>query len=244
MKYPVDIPVIPPPMTTTSTSKSSSGGGKRRTSGSVDFQIDWFIMPCRFSGFGEFEEQSINQHLNKADVETYPKPFSPKGSFPWTKNPPATAADNPASKKRRRGRCAPSSILILRPLDALLFFQEPSQHVLQNASVSEILDFDVAVESRDGVEGHFIAVGFSGRHAHALVGFETIGHSGDVENLVTAQAQVGGRSSVGVHQGQHTHADQVASVNAFVAFGEHRPHAQEVRSLGRPVPRAPAAVFL
>ena len=45
-------------------------------------------------------------------------------------------------------------------------------------------------------------------------------------------------------QRQHAHADQVAAVDALVALGDHRAHAQQQRALGRPVARGAGAVLL
>jgi hypothetical protein len=45
-------------------------------------------------------------------------------------------------------------------------------------------------------------------------------------------------------QRQHAHADQVGAVDPFVAARDHRPHAEQARSLGRPVARRAGAVLL
>ena len=62
--------------------------------------------------------------------------------------------------------------------------------------------------------------------------------------LFAGQAQAGGTFAGPELQRQHAHADQVAAVDALVALGDHRPHAQQPRSLGRPVARRAGAVFL
>ena len=45
-------------------------------------------------------------------------------------------------------------------------------------------------------------------------------------------------------QRQHAHPHQVAAVDALEALGDHRPHAQQRRALGRPVAGAAGAVLL
>jgi superfamily II DNA helicase RecQ len=45
-------------------------------------------------------------------------------------------------------------------------------------------------------------------------------------------------------QWQHAHADQIGAVDAFVAARDHRTHAEQARSLGRPVARRAGAVLL
>src|SRR5690606_12932538 len=45
-------------------------------------------------------------------------------------------------------------------------------------------------------------------------------------------------------EGRHAHADQVGTVDAFEAFGDHGAYALQLGALGRPVAGGAGAVFL
>ena len=64
------------------------------------------------------------------------------------------------------------------------------------------------------------------------------------KRLLAAQPQGGGASPARNCSGSTPMPDQVGAVDALVALGDHGPHAEELRALGRPVARAARAVLL
>ena len=80
-------------------------------------------------------------------------------------------------------------------------------------------------------------------HRQLLSRSQALGHAGDVERLLASQPERGGVLARLELQRKHAHPHQVTAVDALEALGDDRPHAEELRPLGRPVARAPGAVL-
>ncbi len=65
----------------------------------------------------------------------------------------------------------------------------------------------------------------------------------DREELLAGEPERVGALPVGELQRQHAHPDQVRAVDALEALGDHGPHAEQLRALGRPVARGARAVL-
>jgi hypothetical protein len=76
-----------------------------------------------------------------------------------------------------------------------------------------------------------------GTNLKVCAGRQRIGNAHDVENLTPGQLEGHGRRPVLELEREHAHVDQVAAVNTFVAFGDHRIHTEQQCSLCSPVAR-------
>src|SRR2546429_9951947 len=65
----------------------------------------------------------------------------------------------------------------------------------------------------------------------------------DLEYFVARQAKRFTVFSRLEFEREHTHADEVAAVDAFVAFSDDRAHAQQPRAFCRPIARRAGAIF-
>src|SRR5919107_4751926 len=113
---------------------------------------------------------------------------------------------------------------------------------MQDAAVPVVVRLAGRVDADVGVELD-VRVG-AHRHRAGDVAVVERGDAGDGERLRAGQAE---RLGVGLGrelQRQHTHADQVRAVDALERLGDDRPHTQQHRALGRPVPRRAGAVLL
>src|SRR5690606_1682091 len=66
----------------------------------------------------------------------------------------------------------------------------------------------------------------------------------DGELVIAGEGRRAARVAAGALQRKHAHADQVRAVDALEALDDHRPYAEQVGPLGRPVAARAGAVFL
>src|SRR6478609_3577784 len=66
---------------------------------------------------------------------------------------------------------------------------EPPQHRLQDATVGEIADVDLAVQPRDGLEPALTTLLVADAHGHFLVRSQPIAYAVDGEGLAAGQAK-------------------------------------------------------
>src|SRR5689334_12264870 len=118
---------------------------------------------------------------------------------------------------------------------------ELPQHVLQDPSVAVVLPLLRRIDS----------------HAHAELPGRTVGpccRDGDLRRIAAAQADDVEHLTAGEAeradvlprqelQRRHAHADQVGTVNALEALGDHGFDTEEHGALGRPVARGPGAIL-
>mmetsp|Transcript_6420 Transcript_6420/g.7198 ORF Transcript_6420/g.7198 Transcript_6420/m.7198 type:complete len:932 (-) Transcript_6420:12-2807(-) len=120
-----------------------------------------------------------------------------------------------------------------------LLLQLLAEHVVQNAAVLEELHLDERVDAQDARD----LLAAADVHRHLLARLQLPGEV-EVERLLAGEAK-GMDILAGLElQRDNAHANKVAAVNALEALGNHNLDALQVRPLGRPVARGPAAVLL
>src|ERR1700752_4780894 len=86
----------------------------------------------------------------------------------------------------------------------------------------------------DHREGLYASLSRFGMHGDCLLGSERR-DACDLEYFVTCQTQRFAVLSWLEFQRQHTHPDEVAAVDAFVALGDNRAHAEQTLAFRRPI---------
>src|SRR3954447_19513278 len=146
--------------------------------------------------------------------------------------------EGPCAARRSRSRSGSAM-----KAETLRRLAELSQYEVQDPAVPEVqrllgrVDPDAAGE---------LVVSRLDRHLarRLLARVERLGDPGDRELLVALEAQGLRALAVGELQRKHAHPDQVRSVDALEALGDHRPDAEQRRALRRPVTRRARAIFL
>ena len=106
-----------------------------------------------------------------------------------------------------------------------------------------VVDLDRRIDTRAQADLAGAAIGETDRHLDVLLRLQ-LGRHVDVEGLVAAHAQgLPGIRALEL-QRQHAHAHEVGAVDALEAAGDHGLHAQQLRTLGRPVARGAGPVLL
>ena len=108
--------------------------------------------------------------------------------------------------------------------------------------MAEVLDFLRRQQQHLRLETDFRTIGLRGNHIGDLAG--AVLEAGDRIDLVALQSERGGVLAGEELQRQDAHADQVRTMDALEAFGDHRLHAEQVGAFRRPVARGAGAVFL
>ena len=83
----------------------------------------------------------------------------------------------------------------------------------------------------------------AGVDVHDLAGLQ-VGDASDIVGLCPGQPQRVAAFAGHVLEGQDSQSNEVAAMDAFVAFGEDGPHAKEERPFGGPVAGAAGAQLL
>ena len=138
------------------------------------------------------------------------------------------AVEHGAARTRSTSRCSTSRCRR----------QQLAQHERQDAAVLVVLDLLRRVDAHARRELLVVR-----RCTRDLLGLAAL-DAGDRELLLAGQPERLGVLAVGELQRQHAHADQVGAVDALEGLGDHRPHAEQLRALGRPVARRAGAVLL
>src|SRR5579875_181564 len=113
--------------------------------------------------------------------------------------------------------------------------EQPAENHLQHTPVSVIVDLHGAVETRGGVENRLAAVGTMDSNTDSLTRLDIVGHARDVERFVTPQIKRFPRLLVLELQGQDTHGDEIATVDALVALGNDGFDAEQEWPFGGPI---------
>ena len=110
-----------------------------------------------------------------------------------------------------------------------------SQHELKNAAVTVVLNLVRRVDARNRFDGSGLTVITRHLDGQLLSRFQTRRNSTNIEFLKPGQAQRFCSLSRKVLQRQNPHSNEVAAMNPFVTFRQHRANAQQTRALGGPV---------
>lgn len=108
-----------------------------------------------------------------------------------------------------------------------------AQDAVQYAAVTVILNLRRGIDAYPHLERFLLPV-FIRSGDRQLFG-RAVTDATEIEALMTGQAQRGRILTVHKLQRQHTHADEVGAVNAFVTFGDDGPHSQQAGPLRGPV---------
>src|SRR5947209_14255394 len=100
--------------------------------------------------------------------------------------------------------------------------RELAQHVLEDPAVAEILQLiegiDAAGQRNDGLK---YAIGPANLDRKFLPGNQAALDAAQRDDLVALQSERSPRGALLEHQRHHAHPDQVRTVNALEAFGNH-----------------------
>src|SRR6516225_2019195 len=119
-----------------------------------------------------------------------------------------------------------------------------AQNVMQNAAVLEIFKLVEGIDPADERHSLEPAVGSHDLRDHPLARLDLAVQAADRDLLVPPQAQrLPGRAFLEA-QREHAHPDEIGSMDALEGLANDRAHAEQVRTLRRPVARRAAAVFL
>jgi hypothetical protein len=110
-----------------------------------------------------------------------------------------------------------------------------AEHHLQDPAVAVRLDLGGLVDARDCAEARLGPVVAASHDVDLLPRPDAVREPGDREGLGSGQAERLGALTGVVLPWPHAHADQVATVDALEALGQHRADAQERRPLRGPV---------
>src|SRR6516162_7698427 len=145
---------------------------------------------------------------------------------------------NPKFATAFAARCARTS-----GFGALARHQMP-QHVVQYAAVLEIVEFVERIDAANERDTLEAAIGGDDLGDHALARLDLAMQPADRHLFVAPETERLPGCAFLEAQRQHAHADQVRAMDAFERLGDDRAHTEQVGSLGRPVARGSATVFL
>src|SRR2546427_5797570 len=120
--------------------------------------------------------------------------------------------------------------------EATCLLQHLPQNVLQDPAVMVVGDFFGCIHARDDGESLEFAVVRLRMDGDWLLGRE-VRDAFDFENFVTRQPQRFAILAIFEFEREHTHAEEVAPMDALVALRNHRAHAEQARALRGPVAR-------
>ena len=113
-----------------------------------------------------------------------------------------------------------------------LLLDQSTQHELHDPAIAVVVGLAWSVDAHHCVKAH-ITSGDLDRLRRAA--FVQLGDPDNVEGLLTSETERVSTLTLGELQRQHTHPDQVGSVNPFVRLGDHRLHSEQGSALRRPV---------
>src|SRR5262249_42794547 len=113
-----------------------------------------------------------------------------------------------------------------------------TQHVRQNAAVLVILNFYSSVYTQFNLHLFSLSVRSLNFEAYILLGLEAAAQSDDVKHLRAIQPEGLCCCPFLELQGQHAHANQIASMNSFKAFRDDSLDAEQTSSFRCPIARA------
>ena len=109
---------------------------------------------------------------------------------------------------------------------------------MQDASVGIVEGFLRRVDADDGLEfGGSTAFHADGNFPAGGKFLDYVANARDFENFFAIQLQCLGIFSGEKLQRQNTHAHEIGTVDALVAFGDHGADTEQARTFGRPVAR-------
>ena len=109
------------------------------------------------------------------------------------------------------------------------------QNVRQDASVPIVMHLVRSIDSGNGFERSYVARFVVSANRDALSRFDVAGHALDIKDFKTSKAQTFSIVPLLELQRENTHADEIASMDTFKAFRQHRLHAQQPRTFCSPV---------
>jgi hypothetical protein len=126
----------------------------------------------------------------------------------------------------------------------LQLLREIPQHVRQNAAVLVVVEFLRRVDTATDAEHLHRSISGDRSYGQRGTRAHCIAHSVDCDRLEAGEPERLTRLTVRELAWNDAHANEIRSMNALEALGDHRPHAEEHRPLRRPVARRTGAVFL
>src|SRR5713101_4880050 len=114
--------------------------------------------------------------------------------------------------------------------------QQLAEDVLEDAAVAIVGDFFGGVGAGGDGEGFFFSVGGAGADTKNFSRRER-GDAFDIEHLVAGESERGAVFAGLELKRENAHTDEVAAMDALVAFGDDGADAEEKRALGGPVAR-------
>jgi hypothetical protein len=94
-----------------------------------------------------------------------------------------------------------------------------TQYIMQNAAMAEVFDLFRGQQQYFGPEALDATIGCGSDHIGNFTG--TVSETSDVEAFITVKSMAGGILTFQKLQRQYTHTDQIRSVDALEAFGDH-----------------------
>lgn len=122
-----------------------------------------------------------------------------------------------------------------------LTLRHVAQDGVQDPTIPVVIHFHRRVDSTHGIKLHDRSIRFRGRHLNNRPRLHRVG-DGDVERFRAVEAEGFGVDAFGEGEREDAHADQVASVDAFEAFGDDGFDVEEEGAFGGPVAAGAHAV--
>ena len=104
--------------------------------------------------------------------------------------------------------------------------QQLSQHERQDASVAVIIDFDASIDPAPEVNRIGRAVGAVDVKFHSAHRFDVIGKAAEIEDFRAVQMKGLSRNTFWKLQRQHSHSDQIRTVNPLETLRNYRHYSQ------------------
>ncbi len=122
--------------------------------------------------------------------------------------------------------------------------EDLAQDVGEDAAVAVVFDFDGGVDAAGDGDVLLAAVGTGDAEGEGLARLEVVVQADEAVGLGAVEAEGLGGGAFLEAAGEDAHANEVAAVDAFEAFGDDGAHAQQARAFGGPVAAGAGAVFL
>ena len=114
---------------------------------------------------------------------------------------------------------------------------------MEDATVFVVVDFFGGVDAGGGDELLFGAVGGFGADGDGFAGNER-GYAFDLEDFVAGEAEALAGFALLEFERENAHTDEVAAMDAFVAFGDDGAGAEEARAFRGPISRRTGPVLM
>src|SRR5262245_20264713 len=121
--------------------------------------------------------------------------------------------------------------------------QQSSQEVGKYASALVVSHLGRRVNSQLNGDLFSLSTGTMDGEGQRLTRDDAVLESREIKSLTAVDLQDSAVHVLDELTGKHTHLHEIATVNSFEAAGDHRPHAQQRRTFGRPVTRAAGSVI-